>query len=132
VETLSNLQGPRCQHFELDHDNRIFRNNCTPHQHLSINSLVVTKTHTQLMYYLYNKCHHHWGVKFWVLCDSEPHFCLATFLYQGTKISEEKTEIQKYGSAHSVAVNVLQMSSKSYHFMDNCYYNAISTNLAYL
>jgi hypothetical protein len=84
------------------------------------------------MHYLYNKCHHHWGIKFWVLCDSEPHFRLAAFLYHGTKISAEKAEIQKYGSAHTVAVNVLQMSPKSYDFMDNCFFNAICTNLAHL
>jgi hypothetical protein len=61
-----------------------------------------------------------------VLYDLEPHYCLAAFVYHGTKISEEKAEIQKYGSAHTVAVNVLQMSPKSFDFIHHCFYNYLA------
>ena len=115
-----------CAKFQplVDHANTVFRHYYTPHQQLSVDeSLVGTKNHTQLLQYLPNKHHHRWGIKLWMLCDAVTNYCLAFFVYQGAKRTEDKDAIQKYGLAHTVVMKLLKMGNyicKGYHvFMDN-------------
>lgn len=67
----SNLPAPGepgydpCAKFQplVNHVSRVFRHHYTPHQQLSVDeSLVGTKSHTQLMKYLPNNHHHCWGI----------------------------------------------------------------------
>ena len=58
-----------------------------------------------------------------MLCDMVTNYCLAFFVYQGAKRTEDKDAIQKYGLAHTVIMKLLKMGNyicKGYHvFMDN-------------
>jgi hypothetical protein len=82
----SNLPAPvepgydPCAKFQplVDHVNRVFRHHYTPHQQLIVDeSLLGTKSHTQLMKYLPNKHHHCWWIKLWMLYDSVTNYCVA-------------------------------------------------------
>jgi hypothetical protein len=54
----------------VDRADRVFGHHYTPHQEISVDeSLVGTKNKNSLMQYLPNKQHHHWGIKFWLLCN---------------------------------------------------------------
>jgi hypothetical protein len=65
------LPGPReyynpCARYQplVDHANRVVWHHDAPRQEISVNeSLVGTKNKASL------KHHHHWGIKFWMLCD---------------------------------------------------------------
>jgi len=79
----------------VDHANTVFRHYYTTHQQLTVDeSLVGTKNHTQLLRYLPNKHHHRWGIKLWILCDAVTNYCLAFFVYQVAKRTEDKDSIQ--------------------------------------
>lgn len=55
----------------LETANILFRCYYTPHRELSVDeSLIETKSRSQLLQYLPNKHHHKWGVKLWMLCYS--------------------------------------------------------------
>jgi hypothetical protein len=58
-----------------------------------------------------------------MLCDAVTNYCLAFFVHQGAKRTEDKNAIQKYGLAHTVVMKLLKMGSyicKGYHvFRDN-------------
>uniref|UniRef100_A0A1B6H1M9 PiggyBac transposable element-derived protein domain-containing protein n=1 Tax=Cuerna arida TaxID=1464854 RepID=A0A1B6H1M9_9HEMI len=104
----------------LETVNRLFRLYYTPHRELSIDeSLVGTKSHSQLLQYLPNKHHHKWGVKMWMLCDSVSRYCLAFYCYKGSKKSGEITK----GLAFKVVKKLLEIGqylNKGYHvFIDN-------------
>lgn len=103
----------------LDHANRIFRTYYTPHREISIDeSLVGTKSHSQIMQYLPNKHHHRWGIKMWMLCDSVSRYCLAFFCYKGNKNKRKST-----GLPFKVVTKLLEIGQylrKGYHlFLDN-------------
>jgi hypothetical protein len=54
----------------VDHANRLFRHHYNPHQEINVHeTLAGTKNRTSLMQYSLKKHHHHWGIKFWLLCD---------------------------------------------------------------
>jgi len=110
-----------CAKFQtlVDHVNRVFRHHYTPHEQLSEDeSLVGTKSHTQLMQYLPNKHHYCWGIKQWMLCDSVTNYCVTFFVCHGSKCPEDKDAIQKHGLACTVVMELLKMGtymSKDYH-----------------
>jgi hypothetical protein len=82
-----------CAKFQpiVDHANRLFHHHYTPHEHLSVDeTLVGTKSHSQLLQYLPNKHTHKWGIKFWMLCDS-----VVTIVWLSTAIVEQR--IKKIG-----------------------------------
>lgn len=88
--------------------NRLSKFYFTPDKNLSIDeSMVSTKTHSQLLQYMPNK-HHRWGVKLWMVCDAVTHYCLNFFVYRGAK-SNDRCEIKKNGLAYSVVVKLLEM-----------------------
>lgn len=102
-----------------EHANRVFRTHYTPHRELSIDeSLVGTKSHTQLIQYLPNKHHHRWGIKLWMLCDSVTKYCLAFYVYKGSK-----NATREQGLAFNVVKTLMEMGQylgKGYHlFVDN-------------
>jgi hypothetical protein len=78
--------------------------------------------------YLPNKHHHRWGMKMWMFCDAVTNYCLAFFVYQGTKHTEDKDAIQKYVLPHTVLMKLLKMGNyicRGYHiFMDNFFMRA--------
>ena len=109
--------------------NTVFRHHYTPHQQLNVDeSLVDTKSHTQLMQYLPNKLHHFCGIKLWMLCDSVTNYCVPFFVCEGSKHPKDKVAIQKHGLACTVVMKLLKMRnymSKGYHiFMDNFFYDS--------
>jgi hypothetical protein len=86
--TPGNEKYDPCAKFQpiVDHANRLFCHHYTPHEHLSVDeTLVGIKSHSQLLHYLPNNHHHKWGIKFWMLCDSEVNYCLAFYCYRGAK-----------------------------------------------
>lgn len=102
----------------VDHVNIVFRHHYPPHQLLSVvESLVGTKSHTQLMQYLPNKLHHCWGIKLWMLCDSGTNYCVPYFVCRGSKHPEDKDAIQKHGLACTVVMKLL----KKGNYMHNGY-----------
>lgn len=117
-----------CQKFQplQDHCNRLFNFHYNAHEQLSIDeSLIGTKSQTQLMQYLPNKHHHRWGVKLWVLCDSVSNYCLSFFCYKGKHSTEDKIEIKNKGLAYVVVNKLLTFCNylkKGFHvFTDNFY-----------
>jgi hypothetical protein len=116
----SNLAAPGepgydpCTEFQplVECASRVFRHYYTTHQQFSVDdSMVGTKNHTQLLQYLHNKHHHRWKIKLWMLCDMVTNYCLAFFVYQGAKSTEDKDAIQKCGLAHTVVVKLLKMGN---------------------
>jgi hypothetical protein len=96
-----------CAEFQpiVDHAN-LFRHHYMPHEHLSVNeTLVGTKSHSQLLQYLPNKHHHKWGIKFWMLCDSVVNYCLAFYCYRGAKNKEDRRDLQEHGLSFVVVKN---------------------------
>ncbi|XP_017795067.1 PREDICTED: piggyBac transposable element-derived protein 4-like [Habropoda laboriosa] len=110
--------------FLVDYANKIFREQYTPHQQLSIDeSLVGTHCQSSIKQYLPNKKHHKWGIKFWVLCDSVSKYCLGFLCYRGAKSTESKEEIKKNGLGYVVVQQLLNLGNylnKGFHvFTDN-------------
>lgn len=106
------------------HANEVFRRHYIPNRQLSIDeSLVGTHCHSKIKQYLPNKKHHRWGIKFWMLCDSITHYCLAFFCYRGAKLEQDKDDTKKFGLGHVVVMNLLKIGNyldKGYHiFVDN-------------
>lgn len=86
-----------CARFQclIDHANRVSKHHFVPNQNLSVDeSMVSTKTHSQLLQYLPKK-RHRWGVKLWSLCDSATSYCISFFVYKGANNDEDKREIKK-------------------------------------
>lgn len=54
-----------------------------------------TENQKQLILYLTNKYHHHYGIKFWMLLDLVSHYCLIFLCI------EDKSEIRMYGLDHT-------------------------------
>jgi hypothetical protein len=106
----------------VDHANRVFRYHYTPHHKISVDeSLVGAKNKTSLMRYFPNKHHHHWGIKFWTLCDSVSNYCLGIFTYRGANSQEDS--IQKNALGYTTVKKLLEIGrylNKGYHgFVDN-------------
>jgi hypothetical protein len=120
-----------CAKFQpiVDHANRLFRHHYTPHEHLSVDeTLVGTKSHSQLLQYLPNKHHHKWGIKFWMLCDSVVNYCLAFYCYRGAKNKEERTDLQKHGLSFVVVKKLLDIGNylmKGFHVVVDNFFTSV-------
>jgi hypothetical protein len=106
----------------VEHMNRLANHHYTPEKQLSIDeSMVGTKTHSQLLQYMPKK-HHRFGIKLWMLCDAVTHYCMNFFVYRGAK-GPEKQQIKEKGLAYTVVVRLLEYGNflnKGYHiFVDN-------------
>ena len=107
----------------VEHANKVFKLHYKPHKELSIDeSLVGTLCHSSITQYLLNKKHHHWGIKFWMLCDSISKYCLAFSCYKGAK-ETTTTDRKKFVLGYDMVVNLLKDSNclnKGHHiFVDN-------------
>uniref|UniRef100_A0A1A9UY47 DDE_Tnp_1_7 domain-containing protein n=1 Tax=Glossina austeni TaxID=7395 RepID=A0A1A9UY47_GLOAU len=107
----------------VDHADNVFKLHYKSHIKLSIDeSLVGTQCHSSVTQYLPNKKHHHWGIKFWTLCESVSKYCFAFSCYKGAKetISSDR---KKFGLGYDVVMNLLKDSNclnKGHHiFVDN-------------
>lgn len=120
-----------CAKFQpiVDHANRLFRHYYTPHEHLCIDeTLVGTKSHSQLLQYLPSKHHHKWGIKFWMLCDSVVNYCLAFYCYRGAKNKKDKKELQEHGRSFVVVKMRLALGNyfmKGYHVVVDNFFSSV-------
>lgn len=106
----------------VEHANRIFRTYYVPHREISIDeSLIATRSHSQILQYLPNKHHSRWGIKLWMICDSVSSYCLGFVCYKGKQ--DRVTGVDDPGLSYNVVKKMLDIGNyfdKGYHlFVDN-------------
>jgi hypothetical protein len=111
----------------VDNVNRVFRHHHSPHQEISVESLVGTKNKTSLMQYLPNKHHHFWGIKFLMMCDCVQ-LLPGIFHIQRGQVSGRQGQHPKERPGvhhHEKLLEIGRYLNKSYHVFVNSYFMSV-------
>lgn len=105
----------------VDHFNKVSSRLYSCDKYIAIDeSLVGLKNRTRLIQYMPNKKHHRWGLKLWVLCESETGFVYRLFVYQG---KEHSAAPSRFGQGYDVVMKLMEGLFNQGHVLvvDNFY-----------
>jgi len=107
----------------IDQLNEIFSRTLVPFQNLAIDeSLVLFKGRLSVKQYIPNK-RHRFGIKLFLVCDSETGYVLKIIIYMGSKTRVQSFEGGRLGITGDIVVELLQKYLDKGHtlFVDNWY-----------